>query len=331
MPRRWGRSTAGSPEAAAARIPCTSSSITWAGRRASARPGGRTRTPAGTVWWRWRSWSFWCRWVSVSTSWPRRDAGGREALFRAWTLWDSFGRALRRSTGVALRRRVAGRGRPRLPTRLERRLPLGRRRPPDGPRAEILGRPVAHLVRPGRHAAALPSGAQRVLGAAPPVGRQPGGLPRGEHRAPRRGGPAGGAHPAPARRAFRMARGRDLRPASCARRVGRLDLRAEEHAVRGALLRRGAGLDAIPFFLLGAAAGLFTAWVERRLVGAEGAPFELTVVERALIAGRAIWFSHLARAGRRGEGPDPAGARAETGLPRSAQQPRPGARRRGPR
>ena len=38
------------------------------------------------------------------------------------------------------------------------------------------------------------------------------------------------------------------------------------------------------------AAGLFTAWVERKLIGAEGADFDLTLVERCLIAGRAIWF-----------------------------------------
>ncbi len=38
------------------------------------------------------------------------------------------------------------------------------------------------------------------------------------------------------------------------------------------------------------AAGLFTAWVERNLIGAEGAAFELTIVERCLLAGRAIWF-----------------------------------------
>jgi tetratricopeptide (TPR) repeat protein len=43
-------------------------------------------------------------------------------------------------------------------------------------------------------------------------------------------------------------------------------------------------------FLAGAAAGALTAWVERKLIGAEGAQFDLSLVERALIAGRAIWF-----------------------------------------
>jgi tetratricopeptide (TPR) repeat protein len=46
----------------------------------------------------------------------------------------------------------------------------------------------------------------------------------------------------------------------------------------------------IPFFALGAAAGLLTAWVERNLIGAEGADFELSIIQRGLLAGRVIWF-----------------------------------------
>jgi Flp pilus assembly protein TadD len=46
----------------------------------------------------------------------------------------------------------------------------------------------------------------------------------------------------------------------------------------------------LPFFALGAAAGLFTVWVERNLVGAQGAAFQRTMLERGLIAGRAAWF-----------------------------------------
>ena len=42
--------------------------------------------------------------------------------------------------------------------------------------------------------------------------------------------------------------------------------------------------------MLGLLAGLLTAWVERTLIGAEGADFELSIVERCLLAGRAIWF-----------------------------------------
>jgi tetratricopeptide (TPR) repeat protein len=46
----------------------------------------------------------------------------------------------------------------------------------------------------------------------------------------------------------------------------------------------------VPWFIAGAAAGLFTAWVERTYIGAEGEAFALTPVERGLVAGRAIWF-----------------------------------------
>jgi tetratricopeptide (TPR) repeat protein len=49
-------------------------------------------------------------------------------------------------------------------------------------------------------------------------------------------------------------------------------------------------LPLLPWFALGAAAGLFTAWVERNFVGAEGPDFALTLVERFLVAGRALWF-----------------------------------------
>jgi protein O-mannosyl-transferase len=46
----------------------------------------------------------------------------------------------------------------------------------------------------------------------------------------------------------------------------------------------------LPFFALGVAAGLFTAWVERALIGAQGADFDLSLGQRCLICGRAIWF-----------------------------------------
>jgi protein O-mannosyl-transferase len=45
-----------------------------------------------------------------------------------------------------------------------------------------------------------------------------------------------------------------------------------------------------PWFALGISAGLFTSWVERTLVGARGADFLLTPLQRVLIAGRAICF-----------------------------------------
>ena len=46
----------------------------------------------------------------------------------------------------------------------------------------------------------------------------------------------------------------------------------------------------VPFFSIGIAAGLFTAWVERHFIGASGKEFAFTFVERCLIAGRALWF-----------------------------------------
>jgi tetratricopeptide (TPR) repeat protein len=59
---------------------------------------------------------------------------------------------------------------------------------------------------------------------------------------------------------------------------------------RGRLSRQRDLLPLVPFFMLGAAAGLFTAWVERMLVGAEGTAFELTLLQRCLLAGRVPWF-----------------------------------------
>jgi tetratricopeptide (TPR) repeat protein len=46
----------------------------------------------------------------------------------------------------------------------------------------------------------------------------------------------------------------------------------------------------VPFGVLGIGAGLLTAWVERTQIGAEGAAFHFTLVERGLIAGRVIVF-----------------------------------------
>ncbi len=46
----------------------------------------------------------------------------------------------------------------------------------------------------------------------------------------------------------------------------------------------------VPWFALAVVAGLFTAWIERKLIGAEGTPFALSFVERVLLAGRALWF-----------------------------------------
>ena len=49
-------------------------------------------------------------------------------------------------------------------------------------------------------------------------------------------------------------------------------------------------LPLVPLFALGMAAGLGTAWLEVTWVGAKGGEFTLTLVERTLLAGRAVWF-----------------------------------------
>ena len=59
---------------------------------------------------------------------------------------------------------------------------------------------------------------------------------------------------------------------------------------RGRLSLRADVVPLLPWFLLGAAAGLFTAWVERTLIGAEGVVFELSFLQRCLLAGRVAWF-----------------------------------------
>ncbi len=46
----------------------------------------------------------------------------------------------------------------------------------------------------------------------------------------------------------------------------------------------------IPWFAIGTAAGLFTAWVERRYVGASGSDFDLSIAQRGLLACRVVWF-----------------------------------------
>jgi tetratricopeptide (TPR) repeat protein len=59
---------------------------------------------------------------------------------------------------------------------------------------------------------------------------------------------------------------------------------------RGKLSWKQDVLPLIPFFVAGVSAGLFTAWMEWTVVGAKGSEFNFTFIERALIAGRAIWF-----------------------------------------
>ena len=58
---------------------------------------------------------------------------------------------------------------------------------------------------------------------------------------------------------------------------------------QGRLSRRDV-VPLLPFFVLGAALGLLTGWVEKHVVGAQGPEFALSFLDRCLIAGRALWF-----------------------------------------
>jgi tetratricopeptide (TPR) repeat protein len=49
-------------------------------------------------------------------------------------------------------------------------------------------------------------------------------------------------------------------------------------------------LPLVPWFALAIPMGLFTAWVERTYIGARGSDFNLTFIQRVLIAGRDLWF-----------------------------------------
>jgi protein O-mannosyl-transferase len=49
-------------------------------------------------------------------------------------------------------------------------------------------------------------------------------------------------------------------------------------------------LRLLPFFAIGAGLGLITVWVEAHHVGAQGAVWSLSLADRCLIAGRALWF-----------------------------------------
>jgi len=59
---------------------------------------------------------------------------------------------------------------------------------------------------------------------------------------------------------------------------------------RGRIDWRRDVLPLLPWFAMGAAAGMFTSWVEKTYVGAHGAEFNLPMAGRVLVAGRAVWF-----------------------------------------
>jgi len=61
---------------------------------------------------------------------------------------------------------------------------------------------------------------------------------------------------------------------------------------RGRLAWRRDVLPLLPWFAVGASAGLLTAWVESnpRFIGAQGTHYALTMLERLLLAGRVPWF-----------------------------------------
>jgi protein O-mannosyl-transferase len=54
-------------------------------------------------------------------------------------------------------------------------------------------------------------------------------------------------------------------------------------------LRREIG-PLLPWFALAIAGGLMTAWVERTFIGAEGEVFDLSWLQRTLLAGKVVWF-----------------------------------------
>jgi tetratricopeptide (TPR) repeat protein len=59
---------------------------------------------------------------------------------------------------------------------------------------------------------------------------------------------------------------------------------------RGRLTWKRDVMPLLPWLGVGAASGALTAWVERTYIGAAGASFDLTIVQRFLLAGRVIWF-----------------------------------------
>ena len=59
---------------------------------------------------------------------------------------------------------------------------------------------------------------------------------------------------------------------------------------QGRLRWKRDALPLLPWFAFGVPAGIVTAWIERTSIGAQGADFALTLLERFLLASRAVWF-----------------------------------------
>jgi tetratricopeptide (TPR) repeat protein len=59
---------------------------------------------------------------------------------------------------------------------------------------------------------------------------------------------------------------------------------------RGRLNLKRDWLPLAPWLVVGTAMGILSTWMERKVVGAEGGQFALTLVERLMLAGRVIWF-----------------------------------------
>lgn len=58
----------------------------------------------------------------------------------------------------------------------------------------------------------------------------------------------------------------------------------------GRLAWRRDVLPVVPWFVVAIVAGQLTAWLERNVIGASGARFDLGLMDRVLLAGRVIWF-----------------------------------------
>jgi Flp pilus assembly protein TadD len=59
---------------------------------------------------------------------------------------------------------------------------------------------------------------------------------------------------------------------------------------RGRLSWRRDVVPLLPWFMVGAGAGLFTVWVEQNYIGARGQAYDLNLIQRCFLAGRVVWF-----------------------------------------